>query len=77
MAEEVLVVIGIGGMGQAIARRLGSGKRVVLADFDETALRTVAETMRADGYAVTSVHVDVSVRESVLARAATAAALGS
>jgi hypothetical protein len=34
MTSRVLVVIGVGGMGQAIARRQGPGKTVLLADFD-------------------------------------------
>ncbi len=36
MSSDVLVVIGVGGMGRAIARRLGVGKTVILADFDES-----------------------------------------
>ncbi len=32
MDEDVAVVIGIGGMGRAIARRIGSGRAVLLVD---------------------------------------------
>ena len=32
MPEETAVVIGVGGMGRAIARRIGSGRTLVLAD---------------------------------------------
>jgi 3-hydroxyisobutyrate dehydrogenase-like beta-hydroxyacid dehydrogenase len=32
--NEVLVVIGVGGMGEVMARRLGAGKSVLLADFN-------------------------------------------
>ncbi len=35
MSKEVLVVTGAGGIGQAIARRQGPGKSVLLADFNE------------------------------------------
>jgi hypothetical protein len=38
MNTEVVVVIGVGGIGQAIARRQGPGKSVVLADFNEATL---------------------------------------
>ena len=31
--KDVVVVIGAGGIGQAIARRVGAGKHVVLADL--------------------------------------------
>lgn len=76
MVRDVLVVIGTGGMGRAIARRQGSGKQVLVADYDEAALRAVAEAMTADGYIVTAAHVDVSARESVAALAETADSLG-
>src|ERR671928_10856 len=38
MSKDVLVVIGAGYIGQAIARRTGAGKQVLLADFNETTL---------------------------------------
>ncbi|WP_114853913.1 SDR family oxidoreductase [Brachybacterium sp. YJGR34] len=74
--SEVLVVIGVGGMGEAIARRLGAGRTVVLADFDVPALDRVAEALRGDGFAVHTEQVDVSSRESVQALARAAAARG-
>ncbi|OBK25223.1 short-chain dehydrogenase [Mycobacterium asiaticum] len=77
MHREVLAVIGIGGMGQAIARRLGSSKTVLLADNNETGLATVAESLAADGYDVKSQSVDVSSAESVHALAEFAASLGN
>lgn len=76
MVHDVLVVIGTGGMGRAIARRQGSGKQVLLADYDEAALRAVTAAMAEDGYTVTAAHVDVSSRESVAALAETADSLG-
>jgi len=74
---EVLTIIGVGGMGQAIARRLGSGKTVLLADYNESALASVAESMSADGHHVDSRRVDVSSPESVHELAEHAASLGS
>jgi NAD(P)-dependent dehydrogenase (short-subunit alcohol dehydrogenase family) len=74
---EVLTVIGVGGMGQAIARRLGAGKTVLLADNNEKALATVAESLAADGHHVESRRVDVSSPESVRALAEFAASLGN
>lgn len=76
MASGVLVVIGTGGMGIASARKIGSGKQVVLADFNEAALAAVAEVLRDEGQLVTTQVVDVSSQESVRALAATAAGLG-
>ncbi len=65
MIPDVLVVIGVGGMGAAIARRLGAGRSVVLADRDETTMGQLAASMRAEGYSVASQLVDVSDRSSV------------
>ncbi|WP_327654416.1 SDR family oxidoreductase [Streptomyces sp. NBC_00483] len=76
MPKPVVVVIGVGGMGREIARRQGSGARLVLADFDAESLASVAEGLTADGYDVTPLRVDVAERTSVAELAATAARLG-
>jgi NAD(P)-dependent dehydrogenase (short-subunit alcohol dehydrogenase family) len=74
---DVLVVIGVGGVGQAIARRQGPGKTVLVADFNEQTLQTVAESLTDEGHKVIAKPVDVSSRESVAALAQEAWALGS
>jgi hypothetical protein len=61
MTRQVLVVIGVGGMGQAIARRPGSGKSVLLADFNDTTLHTTADTLRGEGHDITPLRVDGGV----------------
>jgi NAD(P)-dependent dehydrogenase (short-subunit alcohol dehydrogenase family) len=75
--RDVLTVIGAGGMGQAIARRLGSSKTLLLADNNEQALAAVAEALAADGHDVESRRVDVSSQESVRGLAEFAASLGN
>ncbi|HEX9031164.1 MAG TPA: SDR family oxidoreductase [Streptosporangiaceae bacterium] len=77
MDGDVLVVVGTGGMGRAIAGRQGAGRKVLLADFDEAILRAAADSLEGDGHTVTTAHVDVSSPESVTALAETATALGS
>ena len=72
----VLVVVGVGGMGKSIARRLGSGKTVLLADFNDASLAAAAAELSADGYTVHTRTVDVSNAESVSALAAAADELG-
>lgn len=72
----VLAVVGVGGMGQAIARRLGSGDRILLADFNSNALEATATRLRGDGFDVTTQVVDVSSLESVHELALKAASLG-
>lgn len=77
MTDQTLVVIGVGGMGQAIARRSGMGLKVALADFNEELLATTAEALRGDGYDVDTYVVDVSSAESVRKLAADVAANGT
>ena len=79
---EVVVVTGAGGMGEAIARRLGSGASLVLADFNDAHLEGVAEGLRRVGYSVQSVRTDVSSADDVAAlaeagRGASASAAGA
>lgn len=77
MSEQVTVIIGVGGMGEVIARRQGIGRKLVLADFSEAALERVSASLRGDGYDVEAHVVDVSSHDSVAALAASAAAAGA
>ncbi|OXY92868.1 SDR family oxidoreductase [Streptomyces diastatochromogenes] len=75
-AKEVVVVIGSGSIGLAIARRVGAGRTVLLADYREQAAAGAAERLRGEGYDVTTRVTDVSDHDAVEALAAAAAALG-
>lgn len=77
MNKEVIVIIGAGGIGVAIACRQGFGRIVLLADFNEATLNSAAQSMRDAGYAIETQRVDVTSRDSVKALAARAAELGS
>ena len=76
MAKDVIVVIGCGGIGLAIARRQGFGRTVVLADANEDTLSKAAAELTRSSYAVVAQKVDVTARATVQAFAAAAAALG-
>jgi NAD(P)-dependent dehydrogenase (short-subunit alcohol dehydrogenase family) len=76
MASNVTVTIGVGGMGQAITRRVGAGARVLLADYDKELLSQAHAALADDGYDVTSAFVDVSDHATVASLAETAAGLG-
>jgi NAD(P)-dependent dehydrogenase (short-subunit alcohol dehydrogenase family) len=76
MPNEVVVVIGAGGIGMAIARRQGFGRTILLADRNEDLLRRAAEELRNSSYTVEAQAVDVAWRESVRALADKAASLG-
>lgn len=77
MTRHVVVVIGVGGMGEAIARRQGAGRTTFLADVNDGTLTTVATAMAADGYDVHPRHVDVADRDSVERLAQAAAKAGT
>jgi NAD(P)-dependent dehydrogenase (short-subunit alcohol dehydrogenase family) len=74
--SEVVVVIGPGSIGQAIARRVSAGKYVLLADVRQANAEAAAKVMSDAGFEVSTVAVDVSSRESVRALVETATALG-
>ncbi len=74
--ERVIVVTGVGGMGLAIARRLGSGSTLLLADVNQEALSTAAKGLRGDGYQVREQVTDVSSEASVAALAEVASNCG-
>ena len=76
MAKDVIVVIGAGGIGLAIARRQGFGKTILLADWNAETLAAAATDLRAASYDVETRQVDVSSRATVKALANAAAVLG-
>jgi NADP-dependent 3-hydroxy acid dehydrogenase YdfG len=57
---QVVVVIGAGGIGQAIARRKGAGKTVLLGDRNEESLASAAQALESGGHRVATSTVDVS-----------------
>lgn len=63
--RDVVVVTGAGGMGAAVARRLGSGRTLVVADASERRLEQTVTALSDEGHAVRGVVTDVSDRGSV------------
>jgi NAD(P)-dependent dehydrogenase (short-subunit alcohol dehydrogenase family) len=74
--KNVIVVIGAGSIGQAIARRVSAGKHVLLADLSRENADAAAKTLMDAGYDVTTAIVDVSSRGSVHALVDKATTLG-
>jgi NAD(P)-dependent dehydrogenase (short-subunit alcohol dehydrogenase family) len=74
--SEVIVVIGPGSIGQAIARRAGTGKQVLLADLREENAQAAAKTLHDAGFEVGTAVVDISSRQSIHALVEQAQALG-
>jgi NAD(P)-dependent dehydrogenase (short-subunit alcohol dehydrogenase family) len=73
---HVIVVIGAGSIGQAIARRVSAGKQVLLADLRRENADAAAKTLSEAGFTVNTATVDVSSRASVHALVEAATALG-
>jgi len=75
--KDVVVVVGAGFIGQAIARRVGVGKHVLVANHSEPASVAVADALANAGFDVSACAVDISSRSSVEALRAKAQALGA
>ena len=75
--KDVLVVVGAGSIGQAIARRVGAGKRILLASLDEKEAAVAALSFGNAGFDASAFGVDVSSRNSVQALVKAASDLGS
>ncbi len=74
--SEVTVVIGAGSIGQAIARRISAGRKLLLADLHQRNAEAAAEVMSSAGFEASTATVEVSQRASVHQLAETAAWLG-
>ena len=64
---KVMVVIGPGQIGQAIARRVGVAKHVLLADMRPENATAAAEILGNAGFETSVATVDVSSRSAVAA----------
>src|SRR5271165_515967 len=74
---EVIIVIGAGQIGQAIARRVGVGKHIILADMRADNAKAAAEVLANAGYEVSVATVDASSRDAVHALTEKATSLGN
>src|SRR3954469_16245039 len=74
--RDVIVVVGPGQIGQAIARRVGVGKHVLLADQRQQNAAAAAEVLENAGYETSVATADVSSRQDVQALVETATSLG-
>lgn len=74
--NQVIVVVGAGQIGQAIARRVGAGKHVLLASLKQEEADAAAKVFFNAGFQASAATVDVASRESVAALVAQAKKLG-
>lgn len=73
---QIVVLIGTGSIGVAIARRIGSGKHVVLADLKQANAEAAAQILSDAGFVISIAQVDIASRSSVEQLVAHATALG-
>jgi len=74
--KDTIVVVGAGQIGQAIARRIGAGKHILLASLRSEEAEQAAHLFQQAGFAASATTVDVSSRASVQALVAQATQLG-
>lgn len=74
--SNVVVLIGAGSIGVAIARRASAGKHVLLADLSQKNADAAAKVMSEAGFDISTTVVDISSRESIQAVVKRATSLG-
>lgn len=63
--KDVLLLIGAGQIGMAIARRVGSGMKIVVGDKKPENAGAIAKILTDAGFDATPVETDLSSRESI------------
>lgn len=63
--KDVVLLTGAGQIGMAIARRIGYGKKIVVADKRRENADRIAETMATAGFDVAVVEMDLASRGSI------------
>lgn len=64
--KEVAVLVGAGSIGQAIVRRIGADKHIVLGDLRLENAKAAAKVLEDAGFKTSAIAVDISSRESIL-----------
>ena len=75
--KNVIVVIGAGSIGQAIARRVSAGKHILLANLKQENGDAAAKVLSEAGFEVSTTTVDISSRTSIRALVEKATSIGS
>ena len=65
MNKDVMIVTGAGQISMAIARRVGTGRKIVMGDKKMENAKAIADIMCGAGFDVEPVEMDLSSRESI------------
>ena len=74
--KSILLLVGAGQIGMAIARRMGYGMKIVVADKNIDYANTICNIMRGAGFDVMPTEMDLASRESIVAAIGKATSLG-
>ena len=66
MSKNVMLLTGAGQIGMAIARRMGSGMKIMVGDKKLANAEAISETMKNSGFDTEAVEMDLSSRESIV-----------
>lgn len=66
MSKEVMIVTGAGQIGMAIARRVGAGRKIVVATRNLSKAEGMLKTMNDAGFDAVGVQMDLGDRDSIL-----------
>ena len=77
MSKNVAVLLGTGSIGQAIIRRVGAGKHVVLADLSLENAQKAAKILEDAGFETSTIAVNLGSRDDILALAEHAQSFGA
>jgi len=75
--NEVVVLIGAGSIGQAIARRVSAGKHILISDIKIENAELAAKTLSEAGFEVSTSMVDVASSSSVYELVSKAQSIGN
>ncbi|WAG81083.1 SDR family oxidoreductase [Metapseudomonas furukawaii] len=64
MNKELLIITGLGAMGLACARRLGTGRRLLLVDNSTERLREAEQALAEDGHSVECLVLDLGAGDA-------------
>lgn len=65
MTKNVMLLIGAGQIGMAIARRMGNDKKIIIGDNKLANAKTITKIMLEAGFDAAAVEMDLSSRESI------------
>ena len=63
--KDVMILVGAGQIGMAIARRIGYGMKIIIGDKSIKNAKAVSEIMNNAGFDTEAVETDISSRESI------------